>query len=588
MDVTPLPTNETERQNRVRALRPLENRQDEVFEKLVQMATRYFEVPIALISIIDDNRQWFCARLGLAVSETPRRDAFCAHAVMSEQLFQVGDARLDERFCDNPLVTGEPGIRFYASVPLLTEERLALGSFCIIDSEPRPPLSARDAAMLESLAELAMLRLRNIREATFIDQPTGLYNRLRLEEDVEGALRAGQRITVVAADMIAPAFLNDIVKVLGYPFSAALMLLIKTRLQQALPEGHLLYKISPTRFGFIIHGARREAVERLSHRLADVFSAPIECEGIPLQIRFGAGILDLDPQTDNRDWLRLLVSSADNARETGVRWRYYEAALDHAQQRAFILLSSLSRAVHAEDQLRLEYQPRVDLVSGRLVGVEGLLRWRHPQLGGISPAEFIPLAERTALIRPLSLWVAERAIVQAREWQRQGWGWKVSINVSASDMDDADFVDRIIELVRSHQIDGSCLELEFTESVLMKNPEEVRRNLFRLRDQGIELAIDDFGTGYSNWSYLRDLPASSVKLDQSFMRNVQTELRDQRVVGAVIQLARQLGYRVVAEGVETEELYRLMQWWGCDEVQGYYVARPMSPEQLEEWHRSRS
>lgn len=186
MDVTPLPTNETERQNRVRALRPLENRQDEVFEKLVQMATRYFEVPIALISIIDDNRQWFCARVGLAVSETPRRDAFCAHAVMSEQLFQVGDARLDERFCDNPLVTGEPGIRFYASVPLLTEERLALGSFCIIDSEPRPPLSARDAAMLESLAELAMLRLRNIREATFIDQPTGLYNRLRLEEDVEG------------------------------------------------------------------------------------------------------------------------------------------------------------------------------------------------------------------------------------------------------------------------------------------------------------------------------------------------------------------------------------------------------------------
>ena len=184
--------------------------------------------------------------------------------------------------------------------------------------------------------------------------------------------------------------------------------------------------------------------------------------------------------------------------------------------------------------------------------------------------------------------MAERAIVQASQWQRQGWDWKVSINVSANDMDDADFVDRIIALVRSHRIDPAGLELEFTESVLMKNPEEVQRNLQRLRAEGIELAIDDFGTGYSNWSYLRDLPASAVKLDQSFMRNVQTELRDQRVVGAVIQLARQLGYRVVAEGVETEELYRLMQWWGCDEVQGYYVARPMPPEQLEAWHRSRS
>ncbi|MGA4634734.1 putative bifunctional diguanylate cyclase/phosphodiesterase [Pseudomonas solani] len=587
MDVCPLPQNEAERQNKVQSLRSLENAEDEVFEKLVALASEYFEVPIALVSIVDDNRQWFCARVGVDVAETPRRDAFCAHAVMAETLFQVCDALDDPRFRDNPLVVGEPGIRYYASVPLLTEDRLALGSFCIIDTKPRPPLSPRDESMLESLAQLAMLRIRNIRKATFIDQPTGLYNRLRLEEDVESALRAGQRITVVAADMIAPAFLNDIVKVLGYPFSAALMLHIKTRLQQALPQGYLLYKVSPTRFGFIVEGGGREAVESLSHRLADVFAAPIECEGIPLQIRFGAGILNLDPALDNRDWLRLLVSSADNARETGVRWRYYEAALDHAQQRAFILLSSLSKAVHAEDQLRLEYQPRVDVLSGRMVGVEGLLRWRHPQLGGISPAEFIPLAEKTALIRPLSLWVAERAIEQAFEWQRRGLDWKVSINVSASDMDDADFVDRIIELVRSHQIDGSCLELEFTESVLMKNPEEVRRNLFRLRDQGIELAIDDFGTGYSNWSYLRDLPASSVKLDQSFMRNVQTEERDQRVVGAVIQLARQLGYRVVAEGVETEELYRLMQWWGCDEVQGYYVARPMPADQLESWMQAR-
>lgn len=578
----PLPLNETQRLLRITELCVLENTVDDVFEEIVAMTAEFFQAPIVLISIVDEHRQWFRARVGLQAQETPRDVSFCAYAIHSPDSLEVVDATLDERFKDNGLVTGEPGIRYYAGAPLITDDGLGLGTLCVIDTVPREAMSEREALMLKRLAGLVMKRIVDLRRSCFVDQTTGLYNRLRLEEDILLALKAGKEMRLVAVDMITPEFLNNIVKALGYSFAQDLVVAMRNRLQAMLPSSCPLYKISPTRFGFQLPGDMPD--ESIYCAILEDLQSPVICHGIPVQMQVGLGIVPLlVGQAMEQDWVRLVISAADDARARQVGWALYEPHMDATQQRSFQLLGSLTSAVHAHDQLRLVYQPRIDLASGECTSVEALLRWVHPTLGPIGPAEFIPLAEKTALMRSLSLWVLQTAVEQAASWQRKGFDIRVAINVTPDDLTGPVFTDRVIWLLKKHDISPEHFELEFTESALMQNPSEVRNQLERLRELGMHIAIDDFGTGYSNWNYLRQLPATTVKIDQSLMRNLNVEEADQRLVKALIGLAKKLGYCVVAEGIETETIRKLVKQWGCDEGQGYLIARPMEADALLSW-----
>ncbi|MCQ4281365.1 sensor domain-containing phosphodiesterase [Pseudomonas stutzeri] len=579
----PIPINEAQRQLQVTQLCRLDTTPDEVFEHIVSMVAEYFQAPIALISIVDEQRQWFTARVGLLAQETPRQDSFCAYAILANEPFQVLDATRDARFQDNPLVTGEPGIRFYAGMPLVTPEGLGLGSLCIIDTQPRRAMTPQKLSMLEHFAKLTMARILTLRRTNFIDASTGLLNRSRLEDDVARAASTSQSNVLVVADVIGPMLLNDIIKVLGHSFAQALMLRMKQTLQAQLPDPCGLYCISPSRFAFLIPDGPSGELTQLYDRIIAAFDAPVQCNSIPIKTQIGLGVLPLHSGVLEQDWLRLAITSADDARDRDIGWSPYESRLDAVQQRAFTLLRGLAEALHGDGQLRLVYQPRISLNDGRCTSVEALLRWDHPTLGAIGPAEFIPLAEKTALIRELSLWVAEHAVLQAAAWQRQGARFKVAINVSASDLDSPAFANRFIQLLNSQHIDPTSLEVEFTESALMRNPNEVSHQLQRLRSLGVEVAIDDFGTGYSNWTYLRDLPASTVKLDQSFIRHLGDDEKDRRLVRTIIDLAKRLELRVVAEGIETQAICDLVAQWGCDEGQGYHIARPMTPELLLGW-----
>ncbi|GFM53552.1 sensor domain-containing phosphodiesterase [Pseudomonas cichorii] len=578
----PLPLNETQRLLRITELCVLENTVDDVFEEIVAMTAEFFQAPIVLISIVDEHRQWFRARVGLQAQETPRDVSFCAYAIHSPDSLEVVDATLDERFKDNGLVTGEPGIRYYAGAPLITDDGLGLGTLCVIDTVPREAMSEREALMLKRLAGLVMKRIVDLRRSCFVDQTTGLYNRLRLEEDILLTLKAGKEMRLVAVDMITPEFLNNIVKALGYSFAQDLVVAMRNRLQAMLPSSCPLYKISPTRFGFQLPGDMPD--ESIYCAILEDLQSPVICHGIPVQMQVGLGIVPLlVGQAMEQDWVRLVISAADDARARQIGWALYEPHMDATQQRSFQLLGSLTSAVHAHDQLRLVYQPRIDLASGECTSVEALLRWVHPTLGPIGPAEFIPLAEKTALMRSLSLWVLQTAVEQAASWQRKGFDIRVAINVTPDDLTGPVFTDRVIWLLKKHDISPEHFELEFTESALMQNPSEVRSQLERLRELGMHIAIDDFGTGYSNWNYLRQLPATTVKIDQSLMRNLNVEEADQRLVKALIGLAKKLGYCVVAEGIETETIRKLVKQWGCDEGQGYLIARPMEADALLSW-----
>lgn len=579
----PLPKNERSRQSRITHMGLIDATADEVLDHIIAMVTHHFEVPIALVSIVSEHRQWFRARAGLEERETPREIAFCAYTILGHESFQVPDAMLDPRFSDNLLVTGEPHIRFYAGVPLVTADGLALGTLCIIDSTPRSPLGPRDLAMLEMYGQLVMQRLNNLRHASYVDQPTGLFNRLRLEEDL-GALSDRRKYALVALDMVAPAFLDSIVKALGYSFAQELVRCMIDSCRSQLPADTALYKVSPTRIALITRSARPEQAERVFRQLLEHFRRPLICRNIPIQMDVGIGVLPLGlDRCDEQDWIRLVVSAADEARGKSTGWRWYEPHLDLAQQRAFLLLAALAEAVRSPDQLSLVYQPRLEVATGRIVTVEALLRWQHPVLGPISPAEFIPLAEKTALIRALSLWVLKNVVAQAAIWQAQGYAFKVAMNVSAIDLANSSFSDALFEQLTDSGLDPSGFELEFTESALCDNLDVTRLQLERLRALNIDIAIDDFGTGYSNWTYLRQLPATSVKLDKSLVENIDSNDKDRGLVEAIVDLAKRLGYRVVAEGAETETVYEILCELGCHEVQGFLVARPMTASALERW-----
>ncbi|MFJ3485836.1 putative bifunctional diguanylate cyclase/phosphodiesterase [Pseudomonas sp. NPDC090202] len=579
----PVPLNEASRLSRITHMGLLDSTADDVLDHIVDMVAMYFDVPIALVSIVSEHRQWFRAGTGLDERETPREVSFCAYSILAHEVFQVADAQLDARFKDNPLVVGDPHIRFYAGVPLVTADGLALGTLCIIDNKPRGPLATRDVTMLEMYGQLVMKRLNNLRKASYVDQPTGLFNRLRLEEDIL-ALADRHDHALVALDMVNPAFLDSIIKALGYSFAQDLLRCMVDSCREVLPADTALYKISPTRIAMLTRHTGPEQAERLFSHLIQHFQRPLVCRNIPIQMDVGIGVLPLGlGRSDERDWIRLVVSAADEARGKATGWRWYEPHLDFAQQRAFLLLASLADAVRSPDQLSLAFQPRLEVATGRVVTVEALLRWQHPVLGPISPAEFIPLAEKTALIRSLSLWVLRESIAQAVRWQKQGYAFKVAMNVSALDLANTLFSDALFQQLAISGLDPGRFELEFTESALCDNPSVTRQQLERLRALNIDIAIDDFGTGYSNWTYLRQLPATTVKLDKSLVENLDANEKDRRLVEAIVDLARRLGYRVVAEGAETEDVYEILCQLGCHEVQGYLVARPMSASALEHW-----
>ena len=247
------------------------------------------------------------------------------------------------------------------------------------------------------------------------------------------------------------------------------------------------------------------------------------------------------------------------------------------------MLAALPAALAVPDQLSLVYQPRIDIKSGACVIAEALLRWKHPTLGDISPGEFIPLVEQTDFARPVTDWVLDAALSQLAAWKKQGLEMRVSVNVFASNLEEEDFVARLGDALSRHQVEPEMLELEFTEGALIRRRVRVLQHLEAIRALGVASAIDDFGTGYSSFSYLQNIPAQIIKIDRTFMRAIDSEDRDRTPVKAMIAMAHQLDYRVVAEGVETQDVYDFLAAAGCDEAQGYLIARPLPAGSFRKW-----
>jgi EAL domain-containing protein (putative c-di-GMP-specific phosphodiesterase class I) len=288
----------------------------------------------------------------------------------------------------------------------------------------------------------------------------------------------------------------------------------------------------------------------------------------------------------NGDSAAELLQRASIARQDAVqmpgRLQVYEDGRDLAHQRQISLIRDLRQAAR-NGELMLHYQPKLDIRNGRVRQAEALLRWQHPQFGNVSPAEFIVLAERTGSIQILTNWVIEESMRQLAEWARRGLHVQLSVNISADDLLGGDLPDRVSDLLKLYRVPAEQLIFEITESAVMREPEQSLKVLNRLRECGISLSVDDFGTGYSSLAHLKRLPVQELKIDQSFVRNLDETSEDAVIVRSTIEMSHNLGLKVVAEGVEYEHSLRLLERWHCDTAQGYLISRPLNAVAFEAW-----
>lgn len=422
-----------------------------------------------------------------------------------------------------------------------------------------------------------------LRHVASHDALTGLANRPLLHERLTHAIqRAGRqhtRVAVLFLDLDRFKHINDS---LGHSAGDVLLRACADRLREAVRDSDTVARFGGDEFVLILEDLNTTAdVIGPLTKVLSRFSAPFEVAGreLPTTVSIGISVFP-DDGTDVETLLMNADAAMYRAKETGPgNHHFYSAQMDAQSQQRLALQSCLPRALE-RGELFLVYQPKLDLASGRVTGVEALMRWRHPSMGMISPLQFIPIAEDTGLIASFGHWALEVACRDARTWQDQGHRVQVSVNLSARQLDRPELADDVAEVLAAARLDPRQLELEITESGVMRNPTQAAARLQELRDLGVSLAIDDFGTGYSSLSYLRNFPLSTLKIDRSFVKDLPADGDAAALTAGIIGLAHRLRMKVVAEGVETLEQLGYLRANGCDEIQGYYLSKPIAADEM--------
>ncbi|MCA1327053.1 EAL domain-containing protein [Herbaspirillum sp. alder98] len=573
---------ELQRLAALHSLHLLDTGASEDLDNITRLCQSLFKVAGAYVSLIDAGRQWVKSHSGAEMCAPSREQSFCHYTVAQRSVMVVEDTLADARFRDNPMVTGPQHIRFYAGAPLLTPDGYAVGALCLTDTSART-FTPAERRQLQQLAALAMSHMLLRRAVGRVDPLTGMPNKFQLREDLEALSRiptengADSERVLAYIDMPDANTGFEIASVLGSRVYDDLVRNVGARLQQLVAGRADVYHVTDARFALL-------SSPRHAHDFADTLRAatpaleqPVISMSLPLNLPSYGGIVTVSPQRESLlDAPRKAVAALHEAFTRQRRWTVYDADADQRHQRSFRLLNDIPDAITADGEFQLAYQPKLDLHSDRYHGAEALLRWSHPELGAISPAEFIPLVERTALIRPVSDWVIAAAFRQMAAWRGDGMHMKLAINLSAPNFEEPDIVQRLERACQAAGVAPAMVEIECTEGLWMQSP-AVLKVLHEIRDLGMGLALDDFGTGYSNFAYLQHVPASVVKIDQSLIRHLDHNARDRRIVQSLITLAKELDYRIVAEGVETAQTLQMIRDWGVDEAQGYYLARPLTP-----------
>ncbi|MBE7196580.1 MAG: EAL domain-containing protein [Parafilimonas terrae] len=710
MACAPGPTDENARLRALAEHDVLSIAPDPALTHVVELAAELLDAPAAFVSFVERDRQVFHAKLGLALDETDRDVAFCAHTILQDDVLVVLDAARDPRFLATPLVTGAPFIRFYAGAPLRTEDGHAIGTLCLAGSEPRAAFTDRDRRVLTGLARLVRDRLE-LRRSAIAQRATQSRFEHIAGTSPDGIIcaDAGGRITVWNAaaerifghpadealgqsvDLIVPqrmrgghegslrrladgapgSLIGRTVELFGqhrhggeFPIELSLSMWregdvaafgaivrdvsdrhaverrlfqlahhdaltgllnrgvlhgrLTAALAQAMPttvlmldldgfkdvnDGHghavgdtvlrqtaerLLACIGPDaiasrlggdEFAVILPGTGNPlAAVAMAEAIVDALSAPFPlCDRV---LRLGASVgIALGPahSDDADDLLACADAALYRAKAEGRgRHRLFTPDLREVAQRERVCREGLRRAVE-RGEFVLHYQPQVRLSDGTLTGAEALIRWQHPEHGLLAPATFLAVLDDGPDAARVGDWVLRTACAQAQAWREGGLHpFRIGVNLFAAQFRGGDLIERVAAALAATGLPAHALELEITETIILRSDPEVDAALQALRAMGVGIAFDDYGTGYASLSLLKRFPLTRLKIDRGFVSGLGTDRRDMALVRAVIELSRSFDLEVIAEGVETEEQRRRLLAKGCGEAQGYLFGQPMS------------
>ena len=414
------------------------------------------------------------------------------------------------------------------------------------------------------------------------DALTGLHNRNWLKTRIDYLVSGKQNFALMIMDLNQFKEIND---TLGHHTGDHILKQISSKLKPILENlNGELARLGGDEFSIIFKQIiNKDEVRLVADEILKALELPFYFEGMRLDVGASLGI-SLFPE-DGKD-THTLMRCADVAmyvtKEDACGYSFYQTEKDRHSTRRLALMSELRNAIN-DNQLRLHFQPKIDLKTLNLIGFEALVRWQHPEHGLIPPAHFVPFAELGESIHPMTYWVLENAIKQCSEWHRQGHKISVSVNLSTRNLLDHGCSERVESLLEQYNLAAEYLEFEITESAVIKDPERVLKTLNRIHQIGVQLAIDDFGTGYSSMSYLKRMPLHALKVDITFVMHMLENEQDEILVKSTINLAHSLGLIVVAEGVENIDTLKALNQHGCDIVQGYYISKPIPEEDLHQW-----
>jgi diguanylate cyclase (GGDEF)-like protein/PAS domain S-box-containing protein len=441
-------------------------------------------------------------------------------------------------------------------------------------------------AMLEDISGRKQAE-HDLLHRTLHDPLTELPNRLYFYEAVTQAIagaREQRQLAILLIDLDRFKEIND---TLGHHYGDLLLCEFAGALRRHLRPPDTLARLGGDEFALLLHvdGDAASAAASALARIEDLVAQPYQVEGLPLSIEASIGVACFPRDGEDVDeLLRYADIAMYTAKSSGSGHAFYEPngnGESHDARRLGIL-GELRRAI-AEHELVLHYQPKLDLRSKLIDRVEALVRWQHPRDGLMLPGHFIPLAEQTGLIKPLTLYVLDSALAQCRDWLDAGRSIGISVNISPRNLNDPDFPQEVEALLRRHQVPADNLLLEVTERGIIADPARAESTLRRLSELGVRIALDDFGAGHSSLAFLARLPLDQIKIDRSFVTDLVADSGDDVIVRSIISLGHELGLEVVGEGVETAEVQTRLEEYGCDLVQGFQLTRALPPEELERW-----
>jgi diguanylate cyclase (GGDEF)-like protein/PAS domain S-box-containing protein len=515
----------------------------------------------------------------------------CGTAAYLNRQVIVTDVETDELWADARPVALEHGLRACWSTPIPGSDQAVLGTFAVYFRTPRSP-APEEIGLIARATDIARIAIernraeRRIQQLAHYDELTGLPNRLLFNQALEDALRetahSAHPLALLFVDVDRFKNVND---TLGHDMGDRLLKEVAGRLRRCLRGGDLLARFGGDEFVVLLRELPYEGYAAgVAARLLAALTDPVRLDDQECHVTASIGVATCpqdgrDAQTLQKHADTALHRAKDQGRNSVC---HYSPQGDVHSRERFTLEAHLRRALE-RGELDLHYQPKQAIVHGTITGMEALLRWRHAELGMVSPARFIPIAEETGLIVPIGEWVLRTACTHAAALRRNtGIAHpRVAVNLSARQFADQSLVPLVAGVLADTGLEPTCLELEITESLVMQNPEQAARLLAQLQEMGVKLAMDDFGTGYSSLAYLKRFPVDAIKIDRSFIQGLPGDEEDATITQAVIAMAHSLRLRTIAEGVETAEQLAFLERLGCDEIQGYYFSKPLPFAEVE-------